>query len=305
MKSIFTLITLFITSLTFAQNKPSENVYADEQKYLREFLSKIKQIKFVDANITNYGIDYMVSRGVNESRDVIAIRNFINEQLGLIFIVTPEQRNQAYSKSKSVCEIMNVDWNLGSFNSTIGEVGTYSFTIAFTFCDGKVYTFNSELDVTGLTYDISRVMKRTLNRMFTNESEVEKTELIYKLKEGEILLSEIELKKYLESNEFKNKYEGVYKIYSSINPVSIEEVAVIEKDKKIYILNLKNKYFENDSKYGEIKCNATKTSVENIYIGRFNDDYKKELDATLSFLNNNMLEIKFLNNSNTLTLIKM
>ena len=70
-------------------------------------------------------------------------------------------------------------------------------------------------------------------------------------------------------------------------------------------MNLKNKYFENDYKFGEIICKAIKTSVENINIGKFNDNYKNELEVTLNFTNNNMLEIKFLNNTNSITLIKM
>ena len=278
-------------------------VIGQEQIDLNEFYIKIKQVKFADANISKTGVDYIVSRGAKETQDLIAIQNFINEKLGLTFVFTPEQRNEAYSISNTFCEIVNLSWEVGSFQRTLGAVGSYPLTLKFEFCDGKLYTFNSNINVNGYTYSLSNAISRTLIKMFPN------LELQYigdkiSIKQGEVLLSEKDLKEYLEAKIFKNKNEGIYKLYTSTEQVSVDKIALIEKENKLYILNLENKYFKDDFKYGEIRGEATKTSVENMFYGKIKNVVKSDSDITISVIKENILEIKY-SNGNTITFIKL
>lgn len=216
-----------------------------------EFFGKIKQTKFVDANITKTGIDLVVSRGINENQDIVAIRNFVNEELGLNFIITPEQRNEAYSISGSYCDVASVNWKIGSFESIIGAIGFYPFDITFTFCDGESYTFNSKLNVSGTTYSLLNPMKRALDKLFP-DAKMQYSGNKPIMKSGEIIMDENKFKEHLENKNTSNKIEGIYKLYSSTELVSVDKVGLVEIDNKIFIINLENKYFKDDYKYASI-----------------------------------------------------
>jgi hypothetical protein len=271
---------------------------------LLEFYGKVKQTKFVDANITKTGIDLVVSRGVNENQDIVGIRNFVNEKLGLSFIVTPEQRNDAYSASSSYCNIVSVSWKIGSFESIIGAIGFYPFEISFAFCDGKSYTFNSKLNVSGTTYSFVNPMKRAFDKMFPD---ADKQYSVAKsvMKSGEVIMNETELKAYYDSNTSTNKREGIYKLYSSTDLVSADKVALVEKNNKLYILNLENKYFKDDYKYGEVRGEGIKTSTDKIYIGKYKNIGKLENDISMTFLNEGMFEVSFTNGASKMVFIKL
>jgi hypothetical protein len=271
---------------------------------LLEFYGKIKQAQFVDANITKTGIDLVVSRGVNENQDIVAIRNFVNEKLGLKFIITPEQRNEAYSASSSYCDVVSVNWTMGSFGSAIGAVGSYPFDISFSLCDGKTYSFSSKINVNGYTYNIGNAIKRTLDRMFPNaENQYSGTKSV--IKSGEVIMNETELKAHFDSKTSTNKSEGIYKLYSSTDFVSADKVALVEKNNKLYILNLENKYFKDDYKYGEVRGEAIKTSNDKIYIGKYKNIIKLEDDMSLTILNEGMFEISFTKGASKMVFIKL
>jgi hypothetical protein len=290
---------IFLTTILLS----SKYTFGQDQKILNEFYSKILQVKYADANVSKTGVDYIVSRGVKESQDLIAIKDFIHEKFGLTFVFTSENRNEAYSLSNSFCEIVNVSWKVGSFQSTIGAVGSYPLELIFTFCDGKEYIFNANINVNGYTYSLSNAIKRTLIKLFP-EIELQTLENSLKIKNGEILLNESELNSFLANKIFANKNEGVYKIYSSTEQVSFDKIALFEKENKLYILNLENKYFKDDFKYGEIRGELSKTSVENVFFGKIKNVLKNDSDLTMSVTKDNLLEIKY-TNGNTITFIKL
>ena len=294
------LIIIFLISIEFNAISQDEIPKA----YLFEFYGKLKQAQFMDANITKTGLDYVVSRGANENQDVSAIRNFVNEKFGMKFIVTPEQRNEAYSVSTSYCDVVSISWKVGSFDRVLGAVGSYPFDITFSFCDGKNYSFSSKINVNGYTYNIGNALRRTLDKMFPD------AELSYAgdkptLKTGEVIYTENELKTYLDSKTSTNKSEGIYKLYSSTEAVSVDRVALVEKNNKLYILNLENKYFKDDYKYGEVRGEAIKTSADRIYIGKYRNIIKAEQNISLTLLNDNMFEIAFTSGNNKMVFIKL
>ena len=271
---------------------------------LLEFYGKVKQAQFVDANITKTGIDLVVSRGVNENQDLVAIKNFVNEKLGLKFIVTPDQRSEAYSSSSSYCNVVSVNWKVGSFESVLGAVGSYPFDISFSLCDGKTYSFSSKINVSGYTFSIGNALKRTLDRMFPDADKQYSVDKPV-MKSGEVIMNETELKAHFDSNTSTNKSEGIYKLYSSTDLVSADKVALVEKNNKLYILNLENKYFKDDYKYGEVRGEAIKTSTDKIYIGKYKNIVKLENDMSLTFLNEGMFEVSFTNGASKMVFIKL
>lgn len=296
-KSIFFVCLILIV---FSAKSQDDAINAN----LLEFYGKIKQAQFVDANITKTGIDLVVSRGVNENQDIVAIRNFVNEKLGLKFIVTPEQRNEAYSASSSFCDVVSVSWKVGSFESTLGAVGSYPFDISFSLCDGKIYSFSSKINVNGYTYSIGNAIKRTLDKMFPN-AEMQYSGSKAVIKTGEVIMNETELKAHFDSKTSTNKSEGIYKLYSSTDLVSADKVALVEKNNKLYILNLENKYFKDDYKYGEVRGEAIKTSTDKIFIGKYKNIVKFENDIILTFLNEGMFEVSFTNGASKMVFIKL
>lgn len=278
-------------------------INGQEHSELIEFYSKINQVKFANLNLSKTGVDYYISRGAKETQDLIAISNFLNERFGLDFVFIPEKRQQVYSLSNSFCEFVDISWKIGSFQSALGAVGSYPFNISFTFCDGKEYNFNSNINVNGYTYSLSNAIKRTLVKLFPGiEFKVPENSL--KIKNGDILLSENELSSYINNKNYKNKYEGIYKIYNSSEQVSFDEIAFIENGDKFYLLSIKNKYFKDDFKYGEIRGELLKTSVENLFYGTIKNVLKNNSDITVTITKENILEIKY-TNGDTITFIKL
>jgi hypothetical protein len=271
---------------------------------LKEFYGKVKQVQFADVNLGKAGVDYVISRGTNENQDIIAIKNFINEQLRLKFILTPEQRNEAYGIANSYCDVVNVSWKVGSFDRVLGAVGSYPFEITFSFCDGKSYTYNSSINVNGYTRSMANAIKRTLEKMFP-DAELQYVGEKPVMKQTDVLMNEGELKSYIDGKAQTNKIVGIYKLYSSTEAVSVDKVAIVEKDNKLYILNLENKYFKNDYSYGEIRGEISKTSSEKIYIGKYKNIMKLEEGISLTFLNEGMFEISFSSGNNKMSFIKL
>lgn len=277
---------------------------SQDEANLLEFYGKIKQAHFVDANITKTGIDLVVSRGVNENQDIVVIKNFVNEKLGLNFIITPEQRNEAYSASSSYCNVVSVNWKVGSFDRVLGAIGSYPFDISFSFCDGKTYSFSSKINMSGYVLSMENAHKRTLERLFPNAERQYKGDKLV-MKSGEVIMNETELKAYFDSKTSTNKSEGIYKLYSSTDLVSADKVALVEKNNKLYILNLENKYFKDDYKYGEVRGEGIKTSSDKIYIGKYKNIMKLENDISVTFLNEGMFEISFTNGASKMVFIKL
>jgi hypothetical protein len=151
---------------------------------------------------------------------------------------------------------------------------------------------------------MANALKRTLEKMFT------KVERQYKgdkpvMITGEVIMNEIELKAYFDSKTSTNKSEGIYKLYSSTDLVSADKVALVEKNNRLYILNLENKYFKDDYKYGEVRGEGIKTSTDKIYIGKYKNIGKLENNISMTFLNEGMFEVSFTNGASKMVFIKL
>jgi len=245
-------------------------INGQEHSELIEFYSKINQVKFANLNLSKTGVDYYISRGAKETQDLIAISNFLNERFGLDFVFIPEKRQQVYSLSNSFCEFVDISWKIGSFQSALGAVGSYPFNLSFTFCDGKEYNFNSNINVNGYTYSLSNAIKRTLVKLFPGiEFKVPENSL--KIKNGDILLSENELSSYINNKNYKNKYECImckYKIDDLENIIPLKDF--------IYFIENKQHYINNDDlamHYKKIINEMYKYSILYIII---NNDIEKD-----------------------------
>ena len=127
------------------------NAQEVEKQKLATLYSRIPIVKYVDLGLTKTGIDYLVSRGVNENQDLIVLKEFIKVNFGWDLIVTEEQRKDAYSNSSSICNIVGLKWEIGTFASDVGAYGHYPITIQFDFCDGTSLHFDFQMNVNGFT----------------------------------------------------------------------------------------------------------------------------------------------------------
>jgi predicted ABC-type exoprotein transport system permease subunit len=74
------------------------NAQEVEKQKLATLYSRIPIVKYVDLGLTKTGIDYLVSRGVNENQDLIVLKEFIKVNFGWDLIVTEEQRKERLFK---------------------------------------------------------------------------------------------------------------------------------------------------------------------------------------------------------------
>jgi hypothetical protein len=270
---------------------------------LEEFKRKIKTVKYADLGITETAMKMIVSRGVNEISDVVAIKQFINEDLKLMgTIITLEDKDVAYSNCRSITEIVNISWQAGAFESGLGAIGNYPFAIVFSFVDNSEYTFKFPVNVSGLTMSMPKAIIRGLRKSIGVIDPL-LTPLKVELPSGELIYNESEINSYFEKNESKTKVEGVYKLIKG--SASIDKLAIVQKNGKFYLVNIQNKYFIDDWKYGEIRGIIEPTMAESTYIGTYYLVDKFVDDIMLKIKEDNLIEISFPKGGESLTFIKL
>jgi len=306
---LFCLLT-FISSSIFSQSNP-------EDLKLKELYAKLKYTNYADLNITKTGIDLLFANGSKEAQDIIAIKDFATEMLGLKgVILSPEQRQQVYNESNSICEIVNITWNIGSFNSELGAVGAYPFEIGFYFCDSTYYKFQFNLNVTGLTTTIAKPMKKAFFRHLSepatyidNQTNKPKYDVIVnplKLKSTGTIYPLDKLNEFLSKKNDLDNIEGTYEVYSSINPTSIKKMALIKSNNNYLIVVLENSYFKNDWSYGEIRGELIPTSSNKLMVGKYlalNKMSKKNI--SFNSINESLIEIIIDSDKQKLTFVKL
>ena len=264
-------------------------------------------------NLSKTAVEAVVkSTSTNNTQDLIAIIDFSKEMLGLKgVIITDDQRNEAYSTCESICDVVNMNWSIGSFQSDIGAVGSYPFKIEFMFCDSTYLSFSYRLNVTGLTTTIARPMKRAFlanmnNPRYTDENYIQSNTDTLRLKRKSKVTDETLLKSFLAQTSYNTKPEGVFSLYSSTNPTSINKIAIIKSGEKYEIVVLENKYFKKDWKSGDIRGELMPTSSDKLMIGKYTNGYKyAESDISYNMLNDNLFEIDFNVNKQKLTFVRV
>jgi hypothetical protein len=306
MKKIYTLIVLFcfISANTYSQGSTEK---------LGILYSKISHVKYADLNLSKAAVEAVLkSASTNNTQDLNAIIDFSKEMLGLKgVIVTDDQRNEAYSTCESICDVVNMTWSIGSFQSDLGAVGSYPFKIEFMFCDSTYLSFSYKLNVTGLTTTIARPMKRAFlanmnNPRYTDYNYIQSNNDTLRLKRKSKVIDETLLKSFLAQSSYTNKPEGVFSLYSSTTPTSINKLAIIKSGEKYQIVVLENKYFKRDWKYGDIRGELMPTSSDKLMIGKYTSLYKyAESNISYNMLNDNLFEIDFNDNKQRLTFVRV
>ncbi len=306
-KALIIVFSFFISINSFGQ-------YQSDDAKLNILYSKLENVKFADLNISKVGVDVLVSNGSREVQDVIAIRDFALEMLGLkAVIITEEQRQQAYSTSNSICEIVNISWNIGSFTSELGAVGYYPFEIGFYFCDSTSLKFNFNLNVTGLTTTIAKPMKRAFLNNLSKPYENISTSYIDSNKHNSLKLKAVskvypldKLNSFINQSARADVIEGVYELYSSTLPTSIKKIALLKENEKYLIIVLENNYFKDDWKYGEIRGELIPTSSNKLMIGKYlNLSKMGKMNISFNMLNDNLFEILLDSDKQKLTFVKL
>jgi len=261
-------------------------------------------VKYVDLGLTKTGIDYLVSRGVNENQDLIVLKEFIKVNFGWDLIVTEEQRKDAYSNSSSICNIVGLKWEIGTFASDVGAYGHYPITIQFDFCDGTSLHFDFQMNVNGFTYSYTNTLKRALAKNLANPLiSINPDNLL--IKQNKILLPNQDLDELLKNKVEKSEIEGVYKLYSNTTISSINKVAIIKSDDKFYILNIESLYFIDDWQYGEIRGELMPTASDKFMIGKLSSAQKKDIDISLNIVSKGLIEIENQITKDKLTFVKL
>lgn len=270
---------------------------------LEAFQRKIKAVKYADLGVNETALKMIVSRGANESSDIIAIKQFVTEDFKLMgAIVTPEDREIVYMNCNSITEIVSISWKAGAFESELGAIGNYPFTIIFSFADKSQYTFSFPVNVSGLTMSMPKAIIRGLRKSI-GEINPKIPPLKINLINGAIVYTENELIKYFENNESKNNVEGVYKLVKGA--ASISKLAIAQKNGKYYLLNIQNKYFIDDWKYGETRGEIESTMGKSIFTGTFYLIDKQVEEIVLTIKEENIIEISNPSGGEALVFIKI
>jgi len=297
MKHFFLIISiLFISSIVKAQDV--------EKQKLAYLYSRIPVVKYVDLGLTKTGVDYLVSRGVKENQDLVVFKEFIKENFDWDFIVTDEQRKEAYSSSSSICNIVNMTWSIGTFTSDVGRYGHYPIIVDFIFCDGTPVHFDFQMNVNGFTYSATNTLKRALVKNLSRPEIPFNSENLI-VKHNPIPFPNIDLTELLKNKKDKNEIEGIYKLYSNTTISSVNKVAIVKNEDKYYILNLESLYFSNDWQYGEIRGELIPTASDKFMIGKLSSVQKKDMDISLNIVSKGLIEIENQITKDKLTFVKL
>jgi len=264
------------------------------------------QIKVADFNLTKSQEDLLISRGSEEGQELSGLVNFFKENLGLKgVIITEEQRKQVYNQLNSYCEIIDVSWSIGSFKSQLGAVGYYPFTIKFGFCDGTELMFDTPINVTGLTRSMSNAIRRSLDKSFLKPTVLNQPDLL-NLKTNDILFRDsTELIKYFNDNLEKKPLEGIYQQYSVSGLFPIKKFGLIFKNGKYLLVNLSTNFLHEDWKFGETIGELNPSKSNKIITGKIQNVNKKSTDATLIFIDENLLELEWYGNLTRFRFVKV
>jgi hypothetical protein len=273
-KAIFSTITSIIILLCI-----ESNTYAQQKLVFNIPLGK-------------FGTDLLVSRGSREARDIEAMNNYLTEDYKSVVVITEEQRNTVFKSTESYCNIINVTWDIGAFKSDLIAIGRYPMELKFQLCDGKIIEYNFPISVNGYTYDIKNAILRALRKNISKQDLLKKISTT-KLVRNITTINKDTLDYYINGITGENiSIVGVYKLISSTNFTSLDEIAILRIDNRFKIINLENSTFKKDWERGEVIGFIDSTTSSKYFIGKYKGLDMKEINVSLMY-NENIIELTF------------
>jgi hypothetical protein len=298
MKKYILIVSILICNATFSQQRYGEYKKAYELD-LKEFYSKLSNLKYVELEPTNSATDYskMLSILGLDYINVGEVRDFVTLNLGLKNLTeTKIEKETSYKECESFCNIAKLHWSLEKFESVYGYAGHIPMTFEFIFCDSSYskFTFYYNVNLKNGLFT-TNLQNSLINNIYKPSKKINQT--ILSLKQNDTF-------NIKNTNEIKDDFLGVYKILGSNSTHSFEEIEIAKNNEQYLILNIKNRLFKKDWLYKEKMGVISKTSSEKALIGTIRNNYKKDENITISVINSNQIEINFYDTNEKITLIK-
>jgi hypothetical protein len=272
---------------------PQSNAEIKKQKEVsRDTLKKkISGVRFADLRFTKAQEQLFLSNASSpDAQLLLGIVNYLKKDLGLLVIVTQEQRIEALKNAKSRCDLVFFDYDIGQFKSSFAAIGTIPFSFSFSFCDKSKYTFTTKLNVSGLTI-LSNKTRATCYSEFacTRKFDINKKMSVQK---NPSLISLTDFTKYLDTSLTKLPIEGIFQLFSSSNNTSKYKLGICNMKDTLKIIYFDGADFSEDWAEGELKGYLTKTNSDSHFFAKWNNLDKSTIDAALTLINPNSFELK-------------
>lgn len=254
--------------------------------------------------LSKEGLDYYVSRGAKENRDLEAILDYLKEEYNAPVATTAETREVLFSASNSICNIVNVGWEIGSFKSNIGAVGKYPMKIRFFYCDQSFLEYEFPVNVNGYTYDLKMAILRALKKNIPQYEVLKKLKEINVNKDISVLKRDAldSLKKQLPIDSLE--IAGVYKLISSSTFSSLSQIGIFKINDNLNIINIENSAYKDDWKIGQVIGTIHRTASSKYFIGTYKGIVGGELEISI-LSDSNIIELTYTKSKESRKFIKV
>lgn len=291
MKPLFTLLCFLLLVPQIGHSQSKKEKKEAQEKVLDTLQQKIKGVKFADLGFTTAQENLIINNpNAIDAQILLGIRDYLKKDLGLEVVITKEQRIQAVKITTSQCDFVKIEYEIGTFKSKFGAVGTMPFNFSIQFCDKSKYTFEANLSVNGLTNYTTLIRNSCLYR-FPLKKGYNKANRM-SIPNNPIITTQISFNKYLDSANKKNEIEGLYRLFSTEENTSKYNIGIKLENDTLKIIYLNGADFSEDWKEGELKGYLIKTLSENDYLLKWYSLDKSLIDGSLTFLNLNSFEIR-------------
>lgn len=296
-------LSLLVILFLLIYKGESQNLYmkdSEEEKVLDTLKQKLTGIKYVRLFVNDDVVQSYknIIGNAASSKDLEVVNGFVDyvrEDLNKGFVMTEEQKKQANMLSSSLCDFVNVVYEIGVFKRDLGAIGSYPLTVYFVFCDGSQYKFKKIVGVSGTT-DYRKVFRNAFSSIINLKS-TKKIKYDYKesnrltLKNNPIVIDYKSFNYYLDTCKTLQKSEGVYELFSTENQTPNYKLGIYNDNGILKLICLDAAEFKLDWKDGELKGILTKTKSESDYLLIYYNGSKIESKGTISFINENSFNL--------------
>lgn len=266
-------------------------------------LFSMNDIIFV-VQLSKEGVDYYVSRGAKENRDVDAVFSFLREEFNSTVVYRQEDIKSVLSNSKTVKNVVYVSWEIGTFKRDIGAVGRYPMKLMFLFSDETNLIYDCSVNVNGYTYDLKMAILRALKKNVLKDQIYERISSLNLNSDLEIL-SKNKLDSLSNSLVTESKsIVGIYKLISSSNFTSLGTIGVFQDGQSFILVNIESSAFIDDWKTGQLIGRIEKTASSKYFIGKYRGIIGGYDEVSILY-EDNMLDLIFTKNKNSRKFIKI